>query len=240
MKTAVFLTGHSRGLGRAILDHYLAQDEVEVYGFSRNKLLLSHSNLQEWEVDFTDLAVIETKVAPIFSGVKADRYLLINNAGWIGEIKPVGKLKSPGLQAALHLNLVAPMLLTNSFVNAYREVPGQKIICNLSSGAAYAPVSGWAAYCSSKAGLDMFARVADEDLRPFGFRVFSIAPGKVATEMQAEIREAKAEDFPALERFQGYFHQGELADSKIVASQLAYVLSHPEEFPEVVQDVRRL
>ena len=110
----------------------------------------------------------------------------------------------------------------------------------MSSGAAYAPVSGWAAYCSSKAGLDMFAKVADEDLRPFGFRVFSIAPGKVDTEMQAEIREAKAEDFPALERFQAYFHQGELADSKIVASQLAYVLSHPEEFPEVVQDVRRL
>ncbi len=240
MNTAVFLTGHSRGLGRAILDHYLAQDKVVVYGFSRNKLHLSHPNFQEWEVDFTNLADIEKKVGTIFSRVKADRYLLINNAGWIGEIKPVGKLKSQGMQAAIHLNLLAPMLLTNSFVDAFREVPGQKIICNLSSGAAYSPVSGWAAYCSSKAGLDMFAKVADEDLRPFGFRVFSIAPGKVDTAMQAEIREAKVEDFPSLERFKSYFQQGELADTKAVATQLAYVLSHPSEFPEVVQDVRRL
>jgi benzil reductase ((S)-benzoin forming) len=81
-------------------------------------------------------------------------------------------LQPDSLQRALQLNLLTPMLLSNAFAQAYGNSSGKKLICNLSSGAASKPLPGWASYCSSKAGLEMFSRVMDTEWRSEAFRVF--------------------------------------------------------------------
>lgn len=239
MKTLLILTGHTKGLGFALLEKFSELENVHILALSRGSLEVSHSGIVELSIDLSDLNALESKLSNSFPREIFDRYLLINNAGWIGEIKPLGKLNPKGIQRALNLNLIAPMILTNAFVEAYGPREGHKIICNISSGAAHKPLSGWGEYCSSKAGLAMFSQVANEELKELGFRVFSLAPGIVDTAMQSEIRQAYEEDFPALDRFVGYKSEGLLSTPKEVASKIFHLIQNPDLFPEVVQDVRK-
>ena len=239
MKTLLILTGHTKGLGRAILDKFCEMEEVQIIAISRGSLDSGHPKLTEVSLDLSDLNALEAGSSNFFPNVPFDRYVLINNAGWIGEVKPVGKLSSDGIHRVMSLNLIAPMILTDAFVKAYGQKNGQKIICNISSGAAHKPLAGWGEYCSSKAGLAMFSQVANEELSALGFRVYSLAPGIVDTDMQSEIRRAELQDFPALDRFVGYNSEGMLSDPEEVAAKIFYLIQHPELFPEVVQDVRK-
>lgn len=239
MKTLLILTGHTKGLGHAILDKFCELEEVQIVAFSRGSLEVDHSKVTQITLDLSDLNAVELNLTQFFPKAHFDRYVLINNAGWIGEVKPVGKLNSKEIQRVMNLNLVAPMILADAFVKAYGQSEGQKIICNISSGAAHKPLSGWGEYCASKAGLAMFSQVANEDLREMGFRVYSLAPGIVDTNMQSEIREASQQDFPALERFVGYKFDGLLSSPEEVATKIFHLIQNPDLFPEVIQDVRK-
>lgn len=238
MKTLLILTGHSQGLGYAILDQFLQMKEVQVVAISRSTLGIEDDRIREFSLDISDLGALEATLPRIFPERSFDRYILINNAGWIGEVKPVGKLNPKGIRRTMSLNLLAPMILTNAFVKTYQGRMGQKIIVNISSGAAHKPLSGWAEYCSSKAGLAMFSKVAHEELKDSGFKVFSLAPGIVDTAMQAEIRESNLEDFPALDRFVEYKTGQKLSTPQEIATKILHLLDRPDDFQEVIQDVR--
>jgi benzil reductase ((S)-benzoin forming) len=239
MKTLLILTGHTKGLGHAVLEKFLSLKEVQILALSRTSLEMDHPSLTEIALDLSDLDALEAQLPKLFPKDTFDRYVLINNAGWIGEVKPVGKLNPKGIQRVMNLNLVAPMMLTDAFVKAYGSCQGRKVICNISSGAAHKPLSGWGEYCTSKAGLAMFSQVANKELKSLGFRVFSLAPGIVDTDMQSEIRRANEQDFPAWERFVGYKSEGMLSTPEQVAAKVFHLIQHPDLFPEVVQDVRQ-
>lgn len=238
MKKLLILTGHTRGLGHAILDSFLRLDDIQIVALSRTSLEIHHPSLTEIPLDLSDLNALESYLPRIFPKGSFDRYMLINNAGWIGEVKTIGKLNPKGIQRAMNLNLLAPMIITDAFVKAYAGFKGEKLICNISSGAAHKPLPGWGEYCSSKAGLAMFSRVANEELKELGFRVFSLAPGIIDTEMQAEIRKADQSDFPALDRFNKFKSEGQLTTAEEVAEKVVYLLGNPDLFLEVIQDVR--
>jgi benzil reductase ((S)-benzoin forming) len=85
----------------------------------------------------------------------------------------------------------------------------------------------------------MFSKVMDAEWRSEAFRVFSVAPGIVDTNMQEEIRAAHPEDFPALTRFMDYHSESLLSSAAAVAEKIGYMLAHPDQFPDVVQDVRQ-
>ena len=239
IKTLLILTGHTKGLGHAILDRFLSMESVQVVALSRTSLDLDHPSLREIPLDLSDLNALEANLSKFFPKEESfEKYILINNAGWIGEVKKVGKLNPKGIQRVMNLNLLAPIILTDAFVKAYGNRTGEKIILNISSGAAHKPLPGWGEYCTSKAGLAMFSKVAAEELKDLGIKVFSLAPGIVDTEMQAEIRQAGQEDFPALERFLSYKNEGQLSSAEEVARKVCHLISHSDQFPEVVQDVR--
>jgi benzil reductase ((S)-benzoin forming) len=238
MKTLLIITGHTKGIGKAILDKYLCSDEIQVTAISRSWLKVKNSRVRECVLDFSELDDLEDMLPACLPVGNFDRYLLILNAGTIGEVKPIGKLSPRGIQETMNVNLLAPMILTDAFVKAYGHLPGQKLICMISSGAAHKPLAGWGEYCASKSGLEMFAKVIREELKEQGIRVFSVAPGIVDTDMQAKIRSAKLEDFPALKRFKSYKTEQLLSSPAEVAEKIFYMIANAEEFEEVVQDVR--
>lgn len=237
-KSLLILSGHSKGLGRAILDIYLKKDEFEIIAISRTKLELSNQNLTEISIDFGDLDVLENSLSELFPTGDYKEVILINNAGWIGEVKPVGSLQVKEMRTQINVNLLSPMYLTNAFLSAYRDSKGRKIICNISSGAASKPVEGWGGYCSTKAALAMFTKVAAEENADGQFRFFSVAPGIIDTQMQDEIRQSDELDFPQLERFKSYKENGELSTPALVAAKISFILENETQFQEVVQDVR--
>ncbi|UZD24480.1 SDR family NAD(P)-dependent oxidoreductase [Algoriphagus halophytocola] len=237
-KSLLILTGHSQGLGRAILDNYLAKENFQILAISRSKLDLDRPNLTEVSLDLGELDVLESRMEELLPDGDYEQVILINNAGWIGEIKPIGSLMVKKLRSQVNVNLLAPMYLTNAFIAKYKAYQGKKIICNVSSGASHKPMQGWGGYCSTKAAIAMFTKVAAKENSDAEFRFFSVAPGIVDTQMQDEIRQASALDFPEIERFKSYKSNGDLSSPEQVASKISHMLENEHQFTEVIQDVR--
>ncbi|PZX46454.1 SDR family NAD(P)-dependent oxidoreductase [Algoriphagus chordae] len=237
-KSLLILTGHSQGLGRAIMDTYLQKDDFEVIAISRTVLGLGNPNLTEHSIDLGDLEVLENELPKLFPTADYKEIIMINNAGWIGEIKPVGSMQVKHMRIQVNVNLLAPMYLTSAFVDAYKDSSAKKIICNISSGAASKPVEGWGGYCSTKAAIAMFTQVAAKENKDPLFRFFSLAPGIVDTAMQDEIRQSDELDFPQIERFKNYKEDGELSSPEQVAAKICYMLGNESKFQDVIQDVR--
>ena len=227
-----YITGTSRGIGKAFAEHLLENPANYVIGLSR-QCSLEHPNYKHYYLDLTDVnAVTDFKFG---LHAHAKKVYLINNAGSLGFIKPIGKLEASTIIKNYTLNLIAPSILTNAFIECFDTTDAEKVIVNISSGAARTPIDGWALYCSSKAGLDMFSRVVDAEQKiraenPLesihkGFRIFSIAPGVVDTNMQEEIRSASKEDFSRLEDFIGYNENNQLANPKVISEKYFKLLS---------------
>ena len=102
-------------------------------------------------------------------------------------------------------------------------------VVNLSTGAAQNPIEGWSAYCSAKAGLEMYSRcmIAEQSKKTNPIKLVSFAPGVVNTEMQEDIRNTDAAQFPQLERFVGLKEKGELLEPEYVAAKILKLLNDP-------------
>lgn len=235
-----FITGTSKGIGKAIADEILLRENVQVTGIGRNN---SHSSSKFTFVplDLSDVRAVSRYEFP--SCNDATKICLVNNAGALGEVKHIGDFSSENFEKIINLNLTAVMILTNKFVAAFSKKNIPLVILNISSGAGKNPIDGWSAYCASKAGLDMFSRVLAEEIAISGkkhVRVFAVAPGIVDTAMQDQIRTNSAEDFSRIQQFKEYKSTGQLADPRLTAQKLISILELPEKFTETVFSVKDL
>lgn len=240
-----YITGTSRGIGKGFADHLLKNPSNFVIGISRQKTI-DHPNYTHYYADLTDAEAISQFKFDLHANAK--KIYLINNAGALGFIKPVGKLSAETIIKNYTLNLIAPSVLTNSFIECYNTVDCEKVILNISSGAGKSPIDGWAVYCSSKAGLDMFSRVVDAEQKvraehPLdnihkGFRIFSIAPGIVNTEMQSGIRSAEREDFSKVEDFIAYKVNNELIEPTVVSEKYLKLMENLSSIKDVLSSIK--
>lgn len=233
-----YITGTSRGIGKAIAELLLQDENNFVTGISRSKSI-EHKNYRHTTLDLTNL--YEVRKFRFGNHDKAKRVCLINNSGAIGQVKPVGKLSNEQLISDYHLNLVAPSILINDFIATYKDVQAEKMIVNVSSGAGKNAIDGWGVYCASKAGLDMFSKVADAEQQltaKYGFRIFAIAPGVVETQMQTDIRSVSKEDFSRLDDFLNYKNTGQLADPKVIAEKFMRIIDKHRSITGVVLSVK--
>lgn len=196
MIVRVFVTGVSKGLGKAIAELYLSKG-FHVTGIGRSHQI-DHPAFYFIRCDLSDI----DQVKKIDFGFVDEETIFINNAGIIGVIGRLSDLKDPDPSSLLAVNTVAPMILSSKIA---RSVAKDKLltVVNISSGAGKRPIPSWAAYCSSKAALDLFSQtfLLEEKERGRAIRVFSISPGVVDTAMQEVIRSSNKEDFSSLERF---------------------------------------
>ena len=170
-----YITGTSRGIGKSLAELLLKDDKNFVTGFSRT-CTLKHSNYRHVRLDLSDLEKVNKLNFPRHENAK--RIVLINNSGYIGEIKRAGRLKHKTLIDTYSINLTSPTVLINKFINVYNDSSAEKIIFNVSSGAGRSPIDAASAYCASKAGLDMFSRVIAEEQKIkvphfFGYMAYS-------------------------------------------------------------------
>ncbi len=235
-----YITGTSRGIGKAITEELLKSKDNFVYGMSRNSMI-EHKNYEHITIDFNDLD--QTRNFEFKQHKDAGKLVLINNAGVLGHVTQVGNLETDEIIQSYNINLISPSILTNNFIHTYKESPAEKMVINVSSGAARHTISSWSTYCSTKSGLEMFARVIMEEQKEMGenpVKVFSIAPGVVDTEMQDEIREVEPENFSELDRFIQLKKEGKLEDPQLVGRYFADVINNPDKFKDPLMDLRNL
>ncbi|WNJ18075.1 (S)-benzoin forming benzil reductase [Pontibacter sp. G13] len=244
------VTGASRGIGAALVEALLDPNH-QVFGLSRgiDEELLAWADEKQTPLSWmqVDLAagmdashamqVILGKIDP----EQADRITLIHNAGVLDPIAAVGKgMDEESITRNIQVNLTAPMVMTNLFVETVQDWACEKQVLCISSGAGKRPVHAWSAYCTAKAGLDMYCRCLAEEQEKEGqpIKVLSLAPGVVDTEMQSLIRSQSEEVFHNVQRFLDLKAEEKLFSPQQVAGEIVKMLAEPEFGTPVLQDIR--
>lgn len=229
MKKAL-VTGHSRGLGRALANQLRASG-WQVLGIARTA-----TDPDDVMLDLSDLEAVSGwlaggELAKFLAG--ASELVLVNNAGMVAPVGLVGRLDADAIAKTVRLNVTAPLVLTDAVLRLRGNTPVQ--IMHISSGAARRGYPGWSTYCATKAALDLHAQALASE-KQAGVRVVSVAPGVVDTDMQAEIR--SSQEFPLRERFAAMKEAGQLASPDEAASQLVALLESSTFGEVVVTDIR--
>ena len=231
-----FITGTSSGIGKSMAEQLIADHKVT--GFARN-IFFTHRNYTHVKMDLSDINAV---LAFQFSlDENADEYILINNAGMIGEVKRTGDTNPEIMLKTINVNFSALTVLCNTFLKQIKNRGKKALIINISSGVAKYPLPSWATYCATKAAVDMFTLVMAEELKETGntqINVYSVYPGIVDTAMQNHIRSADPSDFSSVERFRNYKNEGSLMTAGLVAAKIIGKFNSSQLPVETIMDVR--
>ena len=249
--TLVILTGASRGLGQAMAAQYLAEGAF-VLGLSRRQSAdlapTSAGGLEQWPADLADPLPIAERLGVWLAGFERraggtvpKRVRVIHNAALLSDPGNVAEADGADLAQSLRIGLEAPIALTAAFLRATAHwSASDRRVLFISSGLGRRAMAGSAAYCAQKAGLDHFARALalEEEGRPHGARVASVAPGIVDTDMQRQLRGAEPQRFAAQTQFDEWHRTGALDSPAAAAAKVIALLERADYGSNPVADVR--
>jgi benzil reductase ((S)-benzoin forming) len=246
MKRLVILTGASRGMGLAMAEQLLdAGADLLCIARRPNPSLETRGagRCEQWPHDLARSSSLAAKLGTWLAAKEAgnfDETILINNAGVLPRIAPLGHIRADEIADALRIDLEAPMLLTSAFLGATEHWAGTRKVLNISSGLGRRAMASQAVYCAAKAGMDHFTRCValEEALRPNGAKVCSLAPGVIDTDMQAHLRSADASEFPDIGNFIELQDKGVLMSPDVAAAKVLAYLARPDFGSNPAGDVR--
>jgi benzil reductase ((S)-benzoin forming) len=237
----ILVTGSSRGFGKEIAKE-LAAPDTRLYLVARSTSRLTREQVQdrggeatEYQRDLTDQEQVENLMEMFFSAIDendADMIGLVNNAGTLNPIGPLGKYGAEEYRNNLEINFTAPAILTHLFIQKFQDIDIEKRVVFISSGAANKPYEGWSHYCSTKAGIDMLMHTVhkEQQRRSHPVKVMGFNPGRIETDMQELIRMQDKEDFPAVQDFIEAKHDGRTSSASDLAAVLAQFMTRAD-FP---------
>jgi benzil reductase ((S)-benzoin forming) len=243
------ITGASRGMGLAMAEQLLdAGHDLLCISRSHNDALglrasANRLRCEQWPQDLTRAATAAAKLEAWLAGHDAGDFAsatLINNAGLLPRIAPLAAIPASDLADAMRVDLEAPMLLTSVFLRATQNWRAQRKVLNISSGVGRRAMASQAAYCAAKAGMDHFTRCValEEAEKPNGAKLCSLAPGVIDTDMQTQLRNADASQFPDIGHFIGMKEKGVLSSPSEAAARVLAFLARPDFGSKPVADVR--
>ncbi len=251
MHTLAIITGASRGLGQAMAAQYLAGGGF-VLGLSRGQsaglAATGPGGLEQWPADLSDPLPLAERLAAWLAdferraaGRLPARVRVIHNAALLSEPGDTADTDPADLARSLRVGLEAPVALTAAFLRATAHwAAADRRVLFVSSGLGRRAMAGNAAYCAQKAGLDHFARALalEEQARPHGARVASVAPGIIDTDMQRQLRGADPKRFAAQATFAGFHGSGALDSPASAAAKVIALLERDDYGANPVTDVR--
>jgi len=175
----ILITGCSSGLGLALTKLYLEKG-YKVYGISRNKPNISNENFVFKNYDLSNFLNIKKELLSFISEIKSLDTVFLN-AGMLGEIKEITKLKAQEIQEVLNLNLFA----NKELLDLLSQIEVNTVI-GISSGASQNGSKGWGSYSLSKSSLNMLLNLYSKEL--LETKLLAVAPGVIETPMTDYIR----------------------------------------------------
>ncbi|BFT74830.1 (S)-benzoin forming benzil reductase [Paenibacillus sp. P36] len=239
------ITGTSRGLGEAMA-FKLISPEHHLICISRTKnddLIAASSHLDYYEYDLQNVNQIEALMEQVFQKIDltdADGVYLINNAAIISPFSRIEQANSQDLMDNLHINLLAPIVLTSSFIRLTQHLPLEKRILNISSASAKQLLPGMSAYSAAKAGLDAFSSCVglEQGADSAAVKIVSVYPGMVDTSLQEQARNTSNEALATPDIFKMVKDRGMLISPNTTADKLiGLLLGHSFHQGTVVEDL---
>ncbi len=243
------ITGATKGLGEGLAIELLDENHHLIcIARSESQRLKQLAAAKNCQVDFMlfDLAIthdIPAMMDRLFektNKVLTEGIYLVNNAGIIQPVNRVEDYDPDEAEQHMKINLVAPMLISAAFIRHTKDMPIEKRILNISSGAAFNPYYGWSCYCTSKAGLEMFGRCISEEQKDEAHPIetMGVAPGIIDTGMQTTIRSTDERAFKHKDKFVEFKESGQLISPAIAGKRLARLLLSDEFKDGTNTDIR--
>jgi benzil reductase ((S)-benzoin forming) len=205
--TVAVVTGASRGLGAGLAESFAARGMCLGLCARSRPAPPPASEAVTASVDVRDADAVdrfEREVVKRFGRID----LWVNNAGVLGPIGPLADADPEQLRMNLDVNVLGVAYGTAAFARHVRGRAGSGLLVNISSGAATTVYVGWAAYCASKAAVDMLTAVVASEEGEAGLAALALSPGPIDTDMQALIRATPASVLPASDRFRRLHAEG--------------------------------
>ena len=181
----VFVTGASRGIGRAIaLVFARAGSRVALASRSAERLAVVAREVEaagaEALVVPTDVAVEAEVDAAVQRVVNAWGRVdvLVNNAGLI-DFGPLHEIAPAAWDRVIGANLTGAYLCSRAVAPHMQRQKGGRIVNITSVSAQTGGVSGGVHYTASKGGLAAMTKTLARDLAPHGIAVNAISPGQI-------------------------------------------------------------
>lgn len=179
----ILVSGTTRGLGRFLAEHFLAQGDL-VMGCGRSGAMLAHDNYLHHQMDVTD----DDAVGRLFEDIRT-RWgaldILINNAG-VASMNAFALTPPASMRRVMDTNFIAAALLTHRAIRFLRKSPGGRIV-NMTTVAVPLRLEGEAVYAASKAALEMFTRIVAKEVGPIGITCNAVGPSVIATALTAGV-----------------------------------------------------
>jgi len=222
------VTGGTHGIGRAIVERFLAEGAVVATVAREHAAALPagvaffSADLREGAALFGLIAQVENEVGPLD--------ILVNNAGIWRETPSLG-LDPAEWDEVIAINLTAPVLMASAVARGMAERNYGRIVNVTSIHGRFAAASALA-YAAAKGGLEQATRNLAIDLAPHGILVNAVAPGFTSTRLSVSggVHERDTDWFRTV-----YLEHGKLplrrhAEPAEVASSVVWLASEQNSY----------
>jgi 3-oxoacyl-[acyl-carrier protein] reductase len=190
----VLVTGGSRGIGRAVVEEFSAEDYAVAFTYSTSdesaRQLLEclrsrgctvaayQADVRDYERAAEVVEATQTELGPID--------VLVNNAG-IRRDGAFTMLDTASWHEVVNTNLGGTFNYTRALMRELIRRGG--CVINIASVSGQIGLPGQTSYSASKAGIIGLTRALAKEVARFGVRVNAIAPGFIETDMTSAIDE---------------------------------------------------
>ena len=225
MSRVAFVTGGTRGIGRAIVERLAADGYKVAAGYSGNEeaakqtadelgVMIVKGNVGSFEDCQRAIAEVEAELGPV--------EVLVNNAG-ITRDGMLHKMTPEQWSQVISVNLDSLFNMTRLVIESMRERNYGRII-SISSVNGQKGQMGQSNYSAAKAGLIGFSKAVALENAKKGITVNVVAPGYTDTEMVRAVPEK------VMEAILSQIPVGRLGSAEEIADAVAYLASDRASF----------
>jgi len=186
----VFVTGGSRGIGKACVELFLKFGANVAFTFQRakdeaEKVVSGYSDslLKYYRVDLSDTNEIEKVIGNVLKDF-GHIDILVNNAG-IWKEAAIDEMTLEEWNEMMNINLTSTYLITKLVVPGMKKNNFGRII-NIASTAGQRGEAFHSHYAASKGGMISLTKSLASELGKFSITVNCVAPGWVITDMTTD------------------------------------------------------
>jgi glucose 1-dehydrogenase len=229
-KKVAIVTGSSKGIGKAIAFAFAKSKEYSTVIINSRKAKEAQQVSKEIERLGCNSIAIEADISKESDCIRLIEEtvkhfgridVLVNNAG-IQEDLPLTDINLEEWYKIIGVDLTGPFICTREAVKYMKnQKPKGGCIINISSVHQAIPKPHYVPYATSKAGIEMMTKTLALELAKDNIRANIVAPGAIDTEMNADLRENKAELESVLKRIP----LGRVASADEVANVVEFLAS---------------
>jgi NAD(P)-dependent dehydrogenase (short-subunit alcohol dehydrogenase family) len=200
--TTTLITGANKSLGFETARRLVETGHTVLIGArdqERGRAAAESLGARFVQIDVTDDASVKAAAADVAAHEGAID-VLVNNAGVLGRVGPVGEYTAADMSAVLDVNVVGIVRVTHAFLPLLRK-SSNPVIVNVSSGMGSFGLTQDPAriesqyalplYCASKAAVTMLTTQYAKELKDM--RINAVDPGQTATDFTGGLGHSVAE-----------------------------------------------